>query len=135
MDTDSSYREFLYNAFAYTNSHSLKQGGVDPVSESPLPERDQVNAPRPGDMIVQNDTGGIGHVSMIVDECEDFDGNRLYLVGFSFMPAQEFHIERAPSFDIHGKSFGKESWFTYEGYIEFVNRYYPYGTPVLRRFD
>ena len=126
--SDLSYTGFLRRAFAYSNSHSLKQGCVEPATED-------ANGPRPGDMIVQNDTGGIGHVSMIVDACQDAGGNRLFLIGFSFMPAQEFHVERATAFRMDGTPVGKEGWFSYEGYIRFLNAYYPFGTPVLRRFE
>lgn len=118
------YLDFLRRAFAYSNSHSLKIGSS--AFDDP---------PRPGDMIVQNDTGGIGHVSMIVDACEDQDGKRLYLIGFSFMPAQEFHIEKSPDTIPGADPFGKEGWFSIEGYLDFLDRYYPYGEPVLRRFE
>jgi hypothetical protein len=131
-----SYLAFLRRAFAYTNSYSLKQGCVDIDAALNAENLVTTSAPRlhPGDMLIQNDTGGIGHVSMIVDACQDDSGNRYYLIGFSFMPAQEFHIERAPSGRIGGKRVGIENWFSYEGYIRFLNAYYPYGIPVLRRF-
>ena len=86
------------------------------------------------ELFLFNYTGGIGHVSMIVDACLDDSGNRYYLIGFSFMPSQEFHIERAPLGRIGGKRVGREYWFSYEGYIRFLHAYYPYGIPVLRRF-
>ncbi len=113
-----SYRAFLQRAFSYSNSHSLKKGCVE-VAE---------NDAKPGDMIVQNERGGIGHVSMIVDECRDAKGNRLYLIGFGFMPAQEFHIERAPD------RYGKGGWFTLEGFCRWLSDNLDVGRPVLRRF-
>ena len=119
------YLEFLRQAFSGTNSYSLREGCVE-IDAAEL---------RPGDMIVQNDTGGIGHVSMIVDACESSKGDRLFLIGFSFMPAQEFHIERAPSFLIQGKSMGVDGWFSIDGYLLFLDTYMPYGKPVFRRFE
>ncbi|TFG60977.1 MAG: hypothetical protein E4H36_11175, partial [Spirochaetales bacterium] len=83
---------------------------------------------RPGDMFVQNETGGIGHVSMIVDACENGAGQELFLVGFSYMPAQEFHIEKA------GDEYGTGGWFTLEGYRKFLGDFYDYGSPRMRRF-
>lgn len=113
-----SYNSFLRKAFASSNSYSLKKGG-SVVSEKDL---------RPGDLFVQNETGGIGHVSVILDSAENKKGEKFFLIGFSFMPAQEMHIEKAPS------DFGSAGWFTYRGFIAHLNESYPYGTPVLRRF-
>lgn len=117
--TVKDYPAFLRRAFAASNSHSLKQG-LARVEAADL---------RPGDLVVQNDTGGIGHVSVVVDACENAAGKRLYLFGFSFMPAQEFHVERAR------KPYGAGGWFSLNGYFDFLARYFPYGKPVLRRFE
>ena len=113
-----SERNFLRRAFAYSNSHSLKKGCVE-VPESEL---------CPGDLVVQNERGGIGHVSMIVDACESKKGERLYLIGFGFMPAQEFHIERASA----GEGLG--GWFTLKGFESYLSEKLNVGRPVLRRF-
>ncbi|RHX82090.1 DUF4846 domain-containing protein [Leptospira yasudae] len=119
QESGLSYSSFLRKAFASSNSYSLKKGGAV-VTEKDL---------RPGDLFVQNETGGIGHVSMILDSAEAKNGKKLFLIGFSFMPAQEMHIEKAPN------EFGSSGWFTYEGFIGHLNESYPYGTPVLRRFS
>ncbi|MBM9499959.1 hypothetical protein JWG44_06810 [Leptospira sp. 201903071] len=113
-----SYVSFLRKSFVSSNSYSLKKGGLG-IEEADL---------RPGDLFVQNETGGIGHVSMILDAAENSNRERFYLIGFSFMPAQEMHIEKAP------KKFGSKGWFTYKGFIKHLEEFYPYGTPVLRRF-
>jgi hypothetical protein len=109
---------FLRTSMQNSNSYSLKQGCVE------LREKDLA----PGDMIVQNTTGGIGHVSMIVDVCENSLNRRLYLIGYSFMPAQQFHIERART------EHGEEGWFSLNGYRKYLSEYLPYGPPLLRRF-
>jgi hypothetical protein len=83
----------------------------------------------PGDLFVQNERGGIGHVSVVLDVCKSKEGKKLFLIGYSFMPAQEFHIERA-----RGK-YGIGGWFTLEGYVQYLRDYLNYGEPVLRRFD
>ncbi|EMY77173.1 putative lipoprotein [Leptospira weilii serovar Ranarum str. ICFT] len=113
-----SYSSFLRKAFVSSNSYSLKKGGKT-ISEKEL---------RPGDLFVQNETGGIGHVSVILDSAQDRQGKRFFLIGFSFMPAQEIHIEKAP------EEFGSRGWFTYSGFLSHLKESYPYGNPVLRRF-
>gem|GEM_PF-859805 len=115
------YRGFLRRAFSDTNSWSLKLG-CRPVAPSDL---------RPGDMFVQNRSGGIGHVSMVIDACRNDRGERLFLIGFSFMPAQEFHVERADARN------GRGGWFTVRGYRAYLEECLPFdsfGEPVLRRF-
>jgi hypothetical protein len=114
-----SFTQFLKWAFANTNSNSLKKG-CRPITA------DRVAA---GDMFVQNERGGIGHVSVIVDACKSSQGKMLFLVGYSFMPAQEFHIERAKN------PYGIDGWFTVEGYIQYLRDNLNFGEPELRRFD
>jgi len=114
-----SFKQFLKWAFTNTNSHSLKRGCKTIAADQIIP----------GDMFVQNEHGGIGHVSVILDVCRSKQGERLLLIGYSFMPAQEFHIERA------GDKYGKEGWFTVEGYTQYLLDNLNYGKPVLRRFD
>jgi hypothetical protein len=114
-----TYSQFLRQAFANTNSHSLKNGCRIITPEQIIP----------GDMFIQNERGGIGHVSVVMDVCRSPKGEKLYLIGYSFMPAQEFHIERAE------EKYGTEGWFTFEGYTRYLLDYLNYGKPVLRRFD
>ncbi|TGN10243.1 DUF4846 domain-containing protein [Leptospira ilyithenensis] len=116
-DSKKEYNRFLRNAFASSNSYSLKKG-ANTIAKENL---------QPGDLFVQNETGGIGHVSIILDEAKNKD-KKLYLIGFSFMPAQEMHIEKSPA------DKGKEGWFSYEGFVQHLQTKYPYGNPVLRRF-
>lgn len=113
-----SYKDFLFNRFNYSNSHSIKFGGKR-IEKSEL---------RPGDLIVQNEKGGIGHVSVIFNICRNEKGEKLYLIGYSFMPAQEMHIEGASAGE------GKEGWFTLEGYYRYLEEKLPLGAPHLRRF-
>jgi hypothetical protein len=112
-----SYEKFLRKMFANSNSYSLKKGCIG-IAKEEL---------RPGDLIVQNVDGGIGHVSVIVNSCTSKKGQRLFLIGYSFMPAQQFHIE-------HAGSYGMDGWFTLDGYIRYLKDNLDYGEPVLRRF-
>jgi hypothetical protein len=114
-----SFREFLKWTMVHANSHSLKMGTVAVEPDDDV---------RPGDMIVQNEDGGIGHVSVIMDVCVSDRGERLYLIGFSFMPAQEFHIEKACA------SCGSGGWYSLDGYFSFLKAYLDLGNPVVRRF-
>lgn len=113
-----SYRNFLRRAFANSNSHSLKKGCA--VADT--------SALVPGDMVVQNERGGVGHVSVVMNVCRNPAGQKLYLLGFSYMPAQEFHVEKALD------GYGQDGWFTVEGYFRYLKDYMDLGTPVLRRF-
>jgi len=113
-----TYLKFLRKAFASSNSYSIKKGAKE-ISYKEL---------IPGDLFVQNETGGIGHVSMILDHAKSKSQEDLYLIGFSFMPAQEMHIEKSPA------NRGKAGWFSYEGFLKHLTENYPYGKPVLRRF-
>jgi hypothetical protein len=114
-----TFLQFMKWAFANTNSHSLKSGCTTAAADQIIP----------GDMFVQNERGGIGHVSVVLDVCHSRQGKKLLLIGYSFMPAQEFHIEKAET------KYGIEGWFTYEGYTQYLHDYLNYGKPVLRRFD
>lgn len=113
-----TFPQFLRNAFANANSHSIKMGGREV----------KVTELRPGDLFVQNENGGIGHVSIILDHVKSEGREDLFLIGFSFMPAQEMHIEKAPD------NRGKSGWFSYRGFIAHLAEKYPYGKPFLRRF-
>ncbi len=119
-NSKKSFKKFLKWCMAYSNSHSIKKGC----------RKVEMSDARPGDMFVQNKTGGIGHVSVIVDACENEKGEKLFLVGYSFMPAQEFHIEKAKN------KYGKGGWFSLEGYYRYLADHYlsKYGVPVMRRF-
>ena len=76
---------FLRWAMSNANSYSLKKGCLV-IDSTEL---------RPGDMLVQNQRGGVGHVSVIMDVSQKDESERLYPIGYGFMPAQQFHLERA----------------------------------------
>ncbi|MBN1756943.1 MAG: hypothetical protein JW863_01410 [Chitinispirillaceae bacterium] len=54
-------------------------------------------------------------------------GEVLFLIGFSFMPAREFHIEDA-------MNYGTSGWFSAEGYTAFLKNHLDPGEAVFRRF-
>jgi hypothetical protein len=68
---------------------------------------------------------------MIVNVAENRNGKRVYLIGYGFIPAQEFHIEKAKA------GYGLDGWFTKTGYEKYLSGFpfFRYGIPVLRRFE
>lgn len=120
-DSLKPYKKYLRWHMAYSNSYSIKKGAKKISDEEKL---------HPGDMFVQNEGGGIGHVSVIVDAAENRIGQRVYLIGFSYIPAQEFHIEKADD------DYGHGGWFTKQGFMDFLSgdQFGRFGKAVLRRF-
>ena len=120
-DSGKSFRSYLKWHMAYSNSYSIKKGAV----------RIEYDRLAPGDMYVQNKDGGIGHVSLIVDVAKNQENERVYLIGYGFIAAQEFHIEKA------GSEHGTQGWFTTQGYRQYLSEFpfSRYGDPVLRRFE
>ncbi len=118
---NKEYRAYLRWHMAYSNSYSIKSGAQNVASLSDL---------RVGDMYVQNIDGGIGHVSVVIDHATDAKGKHAYLIGYSYMPAQQFHIEDAKNQDSLG------GWFTAEGYQRYAESVFgTFGVPVLMRFQ
>lgn len=119
-ESGKSFRSYLRWHMAFSNSYSIKQG-ADVVAADTI---------QPGDMFVQNTDGGIGHVSVIMDAAVNPEGLKIFLIGFGYMPAQEFHIETAD-----GEQ-GVGGWFTLEGYLAFLGgmQFKSYGTPALMRY-
>ena len=116
--SNQSFNQFFKWTAAHANSYSIKTGAA-PVLGNDL---------RPGDMVVQNEKGGIGHVSIIMNAAASNQGETLLLIGFSFMPAQEFHIEKAQL------GYGKGGWFSLKGFYRYLKENLDVGEPVLRRF-
>ena len=116
------FKEYLYWHMKYSNSYSLKLGAKKIKSLSELVA---------GDMFVQNDSEeGIGHVSVVLDEAINQYGHKVYLVGYSFMPAQQFHIEKAK------QEYGIDGWFTAEGYKQYAQAAFgSFGKPSIMRFE
>ena len=50
---------------------------------------------QPGDIFIYG--GSPGHVEMVVDVCENKDGDKAFLLGQGYMPAQQFHILKNPA--------------------------------------
>ncbi|MBN2442708.1 MAG: hypothetical protein JXJ04_15235 [Spirochaetales bacterium] len=117
-ESTMDFTAFLRTAMSFTNPHSLQRG-------SQCVE----NTPEPGNFFIQADNPSKGHTSLILDACRNSKGDRLYLIGFGYMPAQEFHIEKAYP------DYGKAGWFSLKGYKQYLRDFYSdYGEIHLRRF-
>ena len=120
--SNKTFREYLRWHMQFSNSYSVKLGAqsINILSE--------VQA---GDMFVQNDSEeGIGHVSVVIDQATNDIGQNIYLVGYSFMPAQQFHIEKS------SEQYGPQGWFTAQGYYEYAEHAFgSFGRTKIRRYE
>lgn len=85
---DASYECFLKYmriVFSYAGTASMQNYEAETIS---LSEADV------GDVILKG--GSPGHVVMIVDVCENTNGEKAYLLAQGYMPAQEFHVIKNP---------------------------------------
>ncbi len=85
ISTREEFLRYLDKVMEYAGSASLEKE-LTTVSSQQW---------RIGDLILQG--GSPGHAVLIVDEAENPAGDRVVLLGQSFMPAQEFHILRNPA--------------------------------------
>lgn len=84
---DESYecfREYLKNVMIYAGTLSLEE-------ECTSITKHEIQV---GDMLIRG--GSPGHCILIIDVAENSDGERCYLLGQGYMPAQEFHVLNNP---------------------------------------
>ena len=88
-DPDSSYtsfRNYLNSVFTYAGSYSLARelkAVADPATVLP------------GDVFIQG--GFPGHAVLVADVAEDAQGQRIFLLVQSYMPAQDVHVLLNPT--------------------------------------
>jgi len=114
-----NFLRFLDGVAEFCNTSSLAR-------DLPVVASAQV---QPGDMYIQPDPsghGGIGHLSIIFDMAKNDEGQKLYLVGYGFMPAQDVHIVRP------NEGEGSGDWFTLEGYERHISGF---GAGQYHRFE
>ncbi len=114
----AEFERFLHYLFLWTGSAAL-QRDLHKLRADDL---------RPGDLIVQNTTGAMGHVSVILDVAQDSSGHRLYLIGNGWTPAQSFFVRIARPEE------GSEGWFTLAGYEKHLS-VYGFGPFNFRRWQ
>lgn len=77
----ANFRAYLEHLFTYAGTLSLSRDARALRANEPT---------MPGDFFL--DPGSPGHVVLVLDVAVDEDGDRVALIGQSFMPAQEFHL-------------------------------------------
>jgi len=118
-DSKDEFERYLNFVMQYANSTSLARD-IPKIGDADL---------MPGDLYIQPDksrNAGIGHVSVVLDVCVNDEGRKLYLFGYGFIPAQDFHLPLPDS------NQGIGNWFTLDGYRENVSRF---GTGTFHRFE
>ncbi len=78
------FMEYMTFIFSYAGTHSLS------LEMKAVPVTDM----RTGDVFIQG--GFPGHAVIVLDMAEKATGERIFLLGQSYMPAQDFHILRNP---------------------------------------
>ena len=84
-DSHANFRKYLDIVFTYAGSASLVR------------ELKRVENPAevlPGDVFIQG--GYPGHAVLVLDVVQNQNGERRFLIGQSYMPAQDFHILKNP---------------------------------------
>lgn len=83
-DSYETFVKYMRMVFSYAGTLSM-DGEADPISVEEI---------QPGDIYLKG--GSPGHVVMVVDVCENAQGNRAFLLAQGYMPAQEFHVLKNP---------------------------------------
>jgi Domain of unknown function (4846) len=112
QQTREAFRKYLVHVFAYASTLSLDK----------YAHKIDRAAARPGDFWVMG--GSPGHAVLILDIAESKDGRRVALLGQGFMPAQDFHVLRAPD---------GSPWFSLDGDRVETPFWKPFGWKSLRR--
>ena len=80
-----NFREYMENVFSWAGTHSLARELV----------KVEVAEMRPGDVFIQG--GFPGHAILVLDVAvNQKTGKKVFMVGQSYMPAQEFHLLKNP---------------------------------------
>ncbi len=84
-DSYETFEDYLTVVFAYASTLSMeKESKTISTKDSQI-----------GDIFLKG--GSPGHVVMIVDICENENGEKAYLPAQGYMPAQEFHLLKNPA--------------------------------------
>jgi hypothetical protein len=111
-ETREQFRRYLVTIFADASTLSL-----DKYAKK-IARADA----RPGDFWVKG--GSPGHAVLILDIAEGKDGRRAALLGQGYMPAQDFHVLRAPD---------GSAWFSLDGDEVVTPFWKPFAWKSLRR--
>jgi len=112
-----SFRKYLKWVFGSANTVSLSK------------QMRAVSRPKsiePGDVFVKG--GYPGHAVLVLDVAEDPKGDRVFLLGQSYMPAQEFHVLKTPLSL-------RSPWYEADGKGKLVTPEWVFDWAHLRRFE
>lgn len=87
-DSYEAFQKYMRIIFAYAGTASMEALESDYTSMEEL---------KVGDVFLKG--GSPGHVVMVVDVCENPQGQKAFLLAQGYMPAQEFHVLKNP---LHG---------------------------------
>jgi hypothetical protein len=117
-DSYATLRAYLDFVFAYAGSLSLSKE---------LPEVPLINL-QPGDIIIQG--GSPGHVVVVLDVVKHpKTGEKRFLIGQSYMPAQDFHVL------LNKNNPALSPWYKLEEMTEFRTPEWTFSPVVVRRFS
>lgn len=103
-----AFMKYLRFVFTYAGSASLARE---------LPKTESLKL-KPGDMYIQaSPSGGIGHVSIVFDVCDNQKGKRLYLIGYGYIPAMSLFIVKP------GTGEGQGDWFSEQGFKDHIRHF------------
>lgn len=86
-DSYEAFAKYMRIVFVYAGTLSM-EGETEGISPEEVQE---------GDVFLMG--GSPGHVVMIVDVCENEQGEKAFLLAQGYMPAQEFHVLKNPAYD------------------------------------
>ena len=85
-DSYESFEKYLRTVFCYAGTLSVDTYEAETIALSDM---------EVGDVLLKG--GSPGHVVMVVDVCENEDGEKAFLFAQGYMPAQEFHVVKNPA--------------------------------------
>lgn len=103
-DSKQTFEKYLSFVFSYASTLSMEK-------ESKKIKKKQIQA---GDIFIYG--GSPGHVVMVLDVCENSSGEKAFLLGQGYMPAQQFHVLKNPLHE-------EDPWY----YVSELG--YPFHTP------
>ena len=86
-DSYECFQKYMKMVFSYAGTLSMDSEAT-PIGPEEI---------RAGDVFLHG--GSPGHVVLVVDVCENNDGNKAFLLAQGYMPAQQFHLLKNPAHD------------------------------------
>ncbi len=112
----ANFRRYLDSVFTYAGSASLTRELRPVAADEPL---------APGDVFIKG--GFPGHAVIVLDVATDAEGRETFLLGQSYMPAQEIHVLAAPGSPV-------SPWYRWERGTELETPEWGFAPGSLRRF-